>query len=147
MSQVEAARVLFLCTGNYYRSRFAEILFNHFAREKRLPHVADSAGLAEHCWRRNRGPLSPHTLKALAARGIEPGDLRPPRDVAEVDFSSFSLVIAMKDDEHRPMMQQRFPDWAERIRYWSFDDVQDQPPDVVLPQIEAHVRQLLGELD
>ena len=29
---IVAHGVLFLCTGNYYRSRFAEILFNHAAQ-------------------------------------------------------------------------------------------------------------------
>jgi protein-tyrosine-phosphatase len=29
-------RVLFLCTGNYYRSRYAEELFNHLARAEGL---------------------------------------------------------------------------------------------------------------
>ena len=31
MSQRHEKTVLFLCTGNYYRSRFAEELFNHEA--------------------------------------------------------------------------------------------------------------------
>ena len=35
-------RVLFLCTGNYYRSRYAEELFNHLARGENLPWRASS---------------------------------------------------------------------------------------------------------
>ena len=38
-------QVLFLCTGNYYRSRFAEIFFNHLASQTSLPWHADSSGL------------------------------------------------------------------------------------------------------
>ena len=38
--------VLFLCTGNYYRSRFAEILFNWHATQQELNWRADSRGLA-----------------------------------------------------------------------------------------------------
>ena len=34
--------VLFLCTGNYYRSRFAEELFNHRAARDGLSWVAQS---------------------------------------------------------------------------------------------------------
>jgi len=36
--------VLFLCTGNYYRSRFAEFLFNALAAEAGVDWVAESAG-------------------------------------------------------------------------------------------------------
>ena len=38
--------VLFLCTGNHYRSRFAEILFDSVARKLGLPWRASSKGLA-----------------------------------------------------------------------------------------------------
>ena len=38
--------VLFLCTGNYYRSRFAEELFNHQAERADLDWIAQSRGLA-----------------------------------------------------------------------------------------------------
>ncbi len=38
--------VLFLCTGNYYRSRFAEALFNSVAGKMGLPWRASSRGLA-----------------------------------------------------------------------------------------------------
>lgn len=143
---IEAARILFLCTGNYYRSRFAEILFNHLAQTAGVPHRADSAGLAPQCWERNPGPLSPHTLAALAERCISALPLRLPRDVKEPEFANFTHVIAMKETEHRPMMESRFPAWAYRIDYWAFDDVEDQLASVVIPQIETHVRQLLAGL-
>src|SRR5947199_205561 len=38
--------VLFLCTGNYYRSRFAEVLFNSVAGKMGLTWRASSRGLA-----------------------------------------------------------------------------------------------------
>jgi len=141
-----AARILFLCTGNYYRSRFAEILFNHLAQTAGLPHRADSAGLAPHCWERNPGPISPHTLAALAERHISSIAQRLPRDVAEAEFSVFTHVIAMKETEHRPMMDARFPTWATHISYWAFDDIEDQPASVIIPKIEIRVRELLAEL-
>jgi protein-tyrosine phosphatase len=34
--------VLFLCTGNYYRSRYAEIYFNSVASKMELPWKATS---------------------------------------------------------------------------------------------------------
>ena len=37
--------VLFLCSGNYYRSRFAEHQFNAIADRDQLPWRADSRGL------------------------------------------------------------------------------------------------------
>lgn len=138
-------RVLFLCTGNYYRSRFAEILFNHLALEQGVPAVADSAGLAPACWTRNPGALSPHTLEALQMRGIVP-HLRLPRDVTPQDFHSSARVIAMKEEEHRPMVHSRFNAFARKVEYWAFDDIEDQPPGVVVPAIERRVRELLAEL-
>jgi protein-tyrosine phosphatase len=46
MKQRQVSTVLFLCTGNYYHSRFAEILFNSVASRMGLPWRASSRGLA-----------------------------------------------------------------------------------------------------
>jgi protein-tyrosine phosphatase len=71
-------QVLFLCSGNYYRSRFAEHLFNYLAEGIRLPWHADSRGLAVGL-NGNIGPISRHTLRRLHALSIPiNGDARSP---------------------------------------------------------------------
>ena len=63
--------VLFLCTGNYYRSRFCEEYFNHLAQGHSLPWRADSRGLAPDITVfRNPGPLSIYTRQRLAALDV-----------------------------------------------------------------------------
>jgi protein-tyrosine phosphatase len=55
--------LLFLCTGNYYRSRYAEELFNHGAGRAGLAWTAFSRGLAIERRAGNVGPLSPFALQ------------------------------------------------------------------------------------
>jgi len=61
-------KILFLCTGNYYRSRFAEILFNWHAEQRGLSWKAESRGLALCLF--NFGPMSGFTEARLQNRGI-----------------------------------------------------------------------------
>jgi protein-tyrosine phosphatase len=145
--QVTPHRVLFLCSGNYYRSRFAEHLFNHLAEESGLPHRADSAGLWPECHTRNPGPMSRDTIAALNERGIAlPSELRSPRDVRATDIAEAALTIAVKEAEHRSIVVSRFPELLERVEFWQVDDVDCAPPSVALPLIERHVRELIARL-
>ena len=50
--------ILFLCTGNYYRSRLAEVLFNSVAGKMGLPWQASSRGLALERGVNNVGPMA-----------------------------------------------------------------------------------------
>jgi protein-tyrosine phosphatase len=148
MTGEPAATVLFLCTGNYYRSRFAELLFNARAAASGLRHRATSAGLAPQCWTRNPGPISPYTLAALATRGIAPPDpSRIPQDVTEAALEDAALVVALKEAEHRPILRERFPRFVDRVRYWRVDDIDVAPPVVAIAAIEALVEALVRELD
>jgi len=131
MPAPEPPRVLFLCSGNYYRSRFAEVLFNHLAAAEGIPHRAESAGLWRDCHTHNVGPISPHTIAGLAERDIPlPSVLRPPREVSKSDVLGASITIALKETEHRPLLQKRFPELLERVEFWHVDDVGDAPPSV-----------------
>lgn len=147
MIEAELPRVLFLCSGNYYRSRFAELFFNHLAEAEDLAYRADSAGLWPNCRSHNPGPMSPYTIAALGERGVVlPALLRAPRDVLALDIERATLTIALKEAEHRPIVSQRFPALLERVEFWHVDDVGDAPPSVALPLIERLVRQLVQRL-
>lgn len=137
------SQVLFLCTGNYYRSRFAEYLFNHYVADYSLPWRAFSRGLAIELLKDNAGPISLHTLQELEARNIPIGEIRAPISVSEQDLLAAQHIIALKQAEHHPLMCKNFPEWAGRIEYWHVHDVEDEHPEQALPQIERAVRELL----
>lgn len=136
-------KVLFLCTGNYYRSRFAEHLFNALAAKHQLDWQADSRGLALELGVNNVGPISQYTVRRLAELGIEIGDReRFPRSAESADLAAADRIIALDETEHRPMMAQRFPQWAEAIAYWNVCDVDKTPAETALPEIERRIEEL-----
>lgn len=139
-------QVLFLCTGNYYRSRFAEYLFNHHAPDYAVPWRAFSRGLAIELLDADAGPISPHTRKGLAMRKIPIEPIRDPIAVSQQDFASASLIVALKQAEHAPLLHRRFPDWLPQVEFWHVDDIEDAHPQDALPQIESAVRALLKRL-
>jgi protein-tyrosine phosphatase len=139
--------VLFLCTGNYYRSRFAELLFNHLAEQNELEWIAVSRALALERGAHNIGPISKDTLDALAERGIPlEENFRYPIAVAEDDLTVASHIVAVKKDEHLPLLQRHFPHWAERVEFWGVHDTDLAPPPVALAQIDENVRALIQRL-
>ncbi|MBR0721586.1 low molecular weight phosphatase family protein [Bradyrhizobium manausense] len=140
-------RVLFLCTGNYYRSRYAEELFNHQAGLVGLDWQAFSRGVAENLFPENVGPMSPYTLDALRAKGIAPGGAaRYPELCTVADFAGADHVVALKDAEHRPMIEQRFAGVAHRVEYWNVDDIEFLDPQAALGKIDELVGRLIGSL-
>jgi len=74
MARHQQPTVLFLCTGNYYRSRFAEILFNSVAGKMGLPWKASSKGLALERGVNNVGPMAVSAVTALEAMGVSAAD-------------------------------------------------------------------------
>lgn len=138
---------LFLCSGNYFRSRFAEILFNHHAPRAGLSWRAESRGIAIDPASGNIGPISRFTLRGLAARSIpNPDPAREPLHLVEVDLRRASRVIALKEAEHRPMMARRFPGWVERVEYWHVDDIDCAEPEAAMLEIERQVLTLIAAL-
>ncbi|WP_309385553.1 low molecular weight phosphatase family protein [Cerasicoccus frondis] len=142
----ETRRILFICTGNYYRSRFAEGLFNHHASERGLPWWAYSRGLNIN-WIIDNSQISPFTEEAFRSRNIDlrhTGTRRMP--LSSLDLKGAERVIALKRDEHFPMLAHQFPGWEERVDYWAVHDIDFASAEVALAEIENHVHQLLDEL-
>jgi protein-tyrosine phosphatase len=138
---------LFLCTGNFYRSRYAEELFNFHARTEALGWRAFSRGLAEKKPPENIGPMSRHTLNALEKRGIEPeGAKRYPQLCSLADFGLAEFVIALKEAEHRPLLASRFPGWENRVSYWHVHDIDIADPVKAVAEMDRLVRDLIRNI-
>ncbi len=136
--------LLFICTGNFYRSRFAEALFNDKAGKMGLSWSAFSRGLAIHL---ASGDISDLTVTALDERGISLAHTGPTRvALCEEELRRAKRIIALDRSDHRAMFEAQFPDWKERIEYWSCPDIDRESPERCLPQIETCVMDLLKSL-
>src|SRR2546421_12329304 len=110
--------ILFLCTGNYYRSRFAEIYFNALAEAHGLPWRAESRGLQLNP--NNAGSISRQTTAWLQRLEIiTPTNQRPPIQVCESDFQVADLIVALKEAEHRSLVELHFPFCTNKVQYWN----------------------------
>ncbi len=137
-------RVLFLCSGNFYRSRYAEAVFNHHARAVGWPWRAFSRGLSTHLI---GGDLSVHTRRALLRRGIALAQTGPTRQsLTRADLAAATHVVALKESEHRPILHARFAADAARVEYWKVHDLDAATPAETLTAIDAHIARLAKKL-
>lgn len=141
-------QLLFVCTGNYYRSRFAELLFNATSEARGLDWRATSRGTdVDGAGRWNVGPLSKHAREALEVRGVPiASDIRMPLSLTIDDLVAADLVVAVCEAEHRPHLERDFPTAAASVEYWGVEDLGVTPAEDALPAIERHVFALLDRL-
>jgi protein-tyrosine phosphatase len=137
-------RVLFICTGNYYRSRYAEIYFN-----ARVP--VESGYSAASCGFRlsphNTGKIAPCVLDRLRSQQIVGADqLRAPRQLYVEELTETDRVIVLDETEHRSYVEQYLPTWRTRVTYWHVPDANDMPVEHALQLIEMEVDALLQQL-
>jgi protein-tyrosine phosphatase len=139
--------ILFLCTGNYYRSRFAELLFNHLAQQHDLKWQATSRGLALELGVNNVGSISQHTLAGLAARAIAlEVQTRYPLALNESDLEDAHHIVAVNRDEHLPILERKFPLCVKQVEFWHVRDLDFAMPEEALAQLERNVRGLIYHL-
>lgn len=136
--------LLLVCTGNYYRSRYAELFFNALVPAK-LGWRANSRGFAPSPW--NNGPVAPVVLERLRAANLAaPHPLRDPQRLTRADLEAADLLIALDAREHRPYVEGLGREWASRFRFWSVPDLPEWPAAQALEAIEREVQALLQEL-
>lgn len=104
-------KVLFVCSGNAYRSPVAEALL-----KKLGPTVeADSAGTDPAI------PISEATKKYLKGEAALQYLKRAPEDLRRKNLISYDLIVAMKP-RHKTIVLAECPECAERIVVWNIDD-------------------------
>ncbi len=139
-----SSKYLFLCTGNYYRSRFAEIYFNFQAARMEWPARAFSRGF-EAAAARNAGAVSVFTLDYLRALEIPfPPVWDFPVQLQEADFDLADRIIALDEKEHHPMLLRDFPHRLNEVTFWHFPDIQFAKPGLILPAIREKIDGLFG---
>jgi protein-tyrosine phosphatase len=137
---------LFLCTGNYYRSRFAELLFNHLANRRGVAWRGDSRGLRVG-GSNNVGPIDATALSRLQSMNVAVEQpVRYPLQVAETDLSQAAMIIALDRNEHEPYIQRLFPGWEEAPTYWDILDRQPTSAYDPLREIALRTEQLIVSL-
>jgi protein-tyrosine phosphatase len=145
--------VLFLCTGNYYRSRFAEEMFNLVAPAECPGWMAISRGIAVDLGINNLGPIAKSTVDALERQSVAFNArlARMPLQLEIGDLEAADHIVALKKAEHLPLMEERFPSWLgtndpARIEYWHVHDVDQMAPEQGLPLIAEQLPSLMNRL-
>lgn len=141
---MQAPSVLFLCTMNYYRSRFAHLYFNHLAEGTGLH--ADSRGLMTDAY--HLPGISRQAVNALTKAGVvlSDRDYRNPILATPYDLEQAHLVIAMYRREHEPMVLQRFRRHRALVTYWDIQDLDEAPASHALTLCMQQVETLFTRL-
>ena len=106
-----------------------------FARPR---HPSSASGLS---------PLPADREEHLALREIDLRHTAPDKQkLTEEDLLAADVIVALKDDEHRPMMRTQFPSWVDRVTFWDVGDQPEVRPEYGLPSIEKQVMALIEEL-
>ncbi|WP_370980529.1 low molecular weight phosphatase family protein [Agaribacterium sp. ZY112] len=142
-------KILFLCTGNYYRSRFSEEYFNYHCKERKLNWSADSMGIQrDFTGNGNVGPIAAQTLAKLDELGINPqAHTRMPKHVQTEHFNEYDRVIAVSIDEHEPMMKLIWSDSElEKIEFFEVEDLHIYGHEVAFPILIKSLDKLISDL-
>lgn len=73
-------------------------------------------------------------------------NLRGPLQLERSDFMAADLVIAIDAEEHKPLMAERFREWADRTMYWQVPDLHLMGAEEALSRIERNVIKLARAL-
>jgi len=138
-------KILFVCTGNYYRSKFSEIYFNHCARKYNIFWSAFSRGF-DISNPDNKGWIFDNALNELVKLGIVIPDETMPTIISVKDIEKADVVIALDENEHKDFVEKHFPAFSHRFTYWNVPDLYKKDSSVALNIIRDNISHLLKNL-
>lgn len=114
MPSMKTVSICFVCLGNICRSPTAEAVMRRLVEEARLGEriLVDSAGTGD--WHIGQPP-DERAQRAARGRGYDLAALRG-RQIADIDFERFDLLIAMDDKNVAALRTVCPPDQQDKIR-------------------------------
>jgi len=104
-------KVLFVCTGNSFRSPIAEALLKKLRRD----FTVESAGIEPARW-------IAHNAKEFLKEENALGYLKTETEgLEEKKVEEYDVIIAMKE-EHKRFIIERWPKVPDKIQVWDIDD-------------------------
>lgn len=137
--------ILFLCSDNYFLSRFAENYFNSLALEQGLDCWAESRGFQIRP--NNVQAISQHAVRELERRGISIAEpFRYATVVQDADFEFFDSIIVINEEQSWPPMLANFTGCPGHIETWTIAGSNSADPSESLSVLECKVRTLVERL-
>jgi len=131
-------KVLFVCSGNAYRSPVAEALLKKLRPDVKV----DSAGTNLAI------PISEAAKKYLARENAQKHLKSTPEGLDKKELKDYDLIIAMKT-EHKDVILSKCPECANKIVVWNIDDPYFLPQgwaEKIFKQIKEKVLELANSL-
>lgn len=104
-------KILFVCTGNSFRSPVAEALL----KKLRGDLEADSAGTYP------ASIIAPNAKRLLERKNTSKNLKKTPEGIEQKNMEEYDLIVAMKE-EHKRHILQGYPQLNEKIIVWDIDD-------------------------
>ena len=131
-------KILFVCSGNAYRSPVAEALLRKLRREIEI----DSAGIDPAI------PISEAAKSYLGRENAIKHLKQAPESLDKKRLDEYDLIVAMKE-AHKDVILSRCPPCADKIVVWNIDDPYFLPhgyTEKIFKEIKAKVAELANSL-
>lgn len=131
-------KVLFVCSGNAYRSPVAEALLKKLRQDVEV----DSAGTNPAI------PISGEAKKYLTQENAEQHLKKAPESLDSKQLDEYNLIVAMEPN-HKDVILNKFPECTEKIAVWNIDDPYFLPQrytEKIFKQIRQKVKELAVSL-
>lgn len=130
-------KILFICTGNAYRSPLAEALL----KKLRPDLTVESAGLHVAI------PIPKQVKDYLMEHNAADFLKSYPESIEEKELRTFDLIVAM-ESKHKQAVLRNCPDCEKRIVVWNIKDPywEEEEAERIFVQIENKVKELAESL-